>query len=68
MLRMKQIPPVIDILQSIIEMAIGTKNSLLMVEVLLFVADLLENVGHTDLAIHFYNQARILSSYAKFDL
>ncbi|CAK64390.1 unnamed protein product (macronuclear) [Paramecium tetraurelia] len=65
LLRLKQMPQAIDIMQSIIEMAIGTKSVVIFIEILLFIAETLENSNQIDLAIHFYNQVRIGSTYGK---
>lgn len=46
-------------------MAIGTKNIIIFIEILLFIAETLENSNQIDLAIHFYNQVRIGSTYGK---
>lgn len=46
-------------------MALGTKNIIIFIEILLFIAETLENSNQIDLAIHFYNQVRIGSTYGK---
>ncbi|CAD8124085.1 unnamed protein product [Paramecium sonneborni] len=65
LLRLKYMPQAIDIMQSVIEMALGTNNIIVFTEILLFIAETLENFNQIDLAIHFYNQIRIGCTYAK---
>ncbi|CAD8118508.1 unnamed protein product [Paramecium sonneborni] len=65
LLRLKYMPQAIEIMQSIIEKAIGTKNIIVFIEILQFIAETLENSNQIDLAIHFYNQIRIGCTYSK---
>ncbi|CAK76545.1 unnamed protein product (macronuclear) [Paramecium tetraurelia] len=58
LIKFKQNQQTIDLVQDLIEMAIGTKISLVVVEILLFCAQALENCGQIELSIHLYNQTR----------
>ncbi|CAD8056176.1 unnamed protein product [Paramecium primaurelia] len=65
LIKYKQNQQTIDLVQDFIEMAIGTQISLVVVEVLLFCSQALENCGLIELSIHLYNQTRLLCNHSK---
>ncbi|CAD8175338.1 unnamed protein product [Paramecium octaurelia] len=65
LIKFKSTQQIIDLVQDFIEMAIGTQISQVVVEMLLFCSQVLENCGLIELSIHLYNQTRLLCNHSK---